>query len=626
MSRVYRFHGPADLLVPDRPILLRKRKNKMPERFHLIGADASLISDLNGTQAIETYAAGDARAVTLTRREADLIALANPGVESPAALEDLYPWLPECRFLNDSMASLRAAEAIIRRFGQHLISPSSFCDEKWNTICNALRQRSIYDARFYSAWHLPIQEAYVLEEVRPNRCVVAIDFNGMYPSCMQQCFPKPSALHLVQLRRDFDPSEILTTGLYRCVLHERTSDFIIRHNPFRSFHSGRHLRARLNEPVAIDLNEFELSYFSRHFRRIYLLEAIISDETVAHPLAKEARRSFARRKNYRNQRNKTLADREKFLATLMTSCASRPSRPTRTFKSQTAAMAHVQSYYGIDVPIDEPEAATDIWLDGRRGVTLDHGSNGTKVRGPDLRNGSACHLLGQRIVARGRIMLLEMMERILVRAPNVQICYANIDSIHFSLPTSHLDDVIAWLECEASDAMGSFKIEVVTQHGLWLEPGRYWLYSEKDVVKFKNRSVGDQQQPFKDHAIHVASRRIGDLDVPVRMTLNMEHTMSPLCSIQTGIGDGLSHQRLIEVGDSTTFLDVISEIEHNQCHAIPARMAAFKDLSRQINSSRNAASVREDSATVMCGRRPPARGVFSEHSPQEQENPGRSCA
>ena len=55
MSRVYRFHGPADLLVPDRPILLRKRKNKMPERFHLIGADASLISDLNGTQAIETY-------------------------------------------------------------------------------------------------------------------------------------------------------------------------------------------------------------------------------------------------------------------------------------------------------------------------------------------------------------------------------------------------------------------------------------------------------------------------------------------------------------------------------------------------------------------------------------------
>src|SRR5690606_5781537 len=127
--------------------------------------------------------------------------------------EDLHPWLPECRFLNNSSASLRMIKTIIRRFGHHLVSASAFCDDKWNTICNALRQRSIHDARFHSAWHLPIQDAYVLEEVRPDRSVVAIDFNGMYPSCMQYDFPKPSALQLVQFNRDLDPNETLPAGL-----------------------------------------------------------------------------------------------------------------------------------------------------------------------------------------------------------------------------------------------------------------------------------------------------------------------------------------------------------------------------------------------------------------------------
>ncbi|AQS90585.1 hypothetical protein A0U94_05975 [Gluconobacter albidus] len=580
-------------------MLLRKRKKQALERLHLVGADALSISDHNGTRPIETYAAVDGRAVTLTRREVDLITLANPGMDPPAALEDLHPWLPECRFLNNSVASLRAAEAIVRRFGQHFFSAASFCDEKWNTICNALRQGSIHDVRFYLAWHLPIQEAYVLEEVNPDRSVIAIDFNGMYPSCMQHDFPKPSALHLVHLNRDLDPSEMLTTGLYRCVLHEPATDFIARHNPLRSFHSGRHLRAQLNEPIEIDLNEFELAFFSRHFRRIHLVEAIVSNETTLHPLAREVRRSFARRKNYRHQGNKTLADREKCLATLMTSCASRSSRPRRTFETRKAAMVHVRSHYGIDVPADEPEAATDIWLDGRKGVTVHHGDNGVIVRGPALQTGSACHLLGQRIVARGRTMLLEMMEMILACAPDVQICYTNIDSIHFSLPTIHRDSVVAWLEREASDAMGSFKIEAVTQYGLWLEPGRYWLYSDREIVKFRNRSIGDQRQPFRDHAIYVVGRRIGDLHVPVRMTLAMERTMSPSRSVELDGDDSVVRQRLIEIGDNTTFTDVMGGLERNQRQAIPARIKAFKAVREKIDTSRNAASAREDNAIVM---------------------------
>lgn len=599
MSRVYRFHGPADHPAQAEPELLRKRKKGVVRPLYLIAADAHTITDKNGTRPIEEYQfVPGPRSVTLTKRESDLIALSNPGAQPPVALEDLHPWLPEQRYLNDSASSFQTLKLVVHRFERHLVYASAYCNEKWNTICNALRQKSVLDARFYTAWHLPIQDVHVLEERRPERSVISIDFNGMYPACMQQPFPKPSGLRLVSLDRCLSESEVLASGLYRCIIEGPLTDFIIRLNPFRSFHSGRHLRARLDEPVEVDLNEFEVEFYRLHFQRIHLVEAVISDKVVSHPLAKEVRRSFAKRRNYRHQGNKALADREKYLATLMSSCAHRPARPRRASETRDQAMGTLRAEYGIDPPNDEPEVATNIWLAGRKGIKLGAKDGFTTVEGPNMRDGSACFLLGQRIVARGRIVLLEMMERILHSAPCVEICYANIDSIHFSLPTENLEPVLAWLKSECSDALGSFKIEAVTRHGLWLEPGRYWLYSD-DVEKFRNRSVGDQKQPFKDHAIHVVNRQLGELHVPIRSTLRMERTMSPSRSLTTDADTGLIRQRLIEIGDATTVEEVLDKLEQNQQRSTPIRMAAFADLRERMRSTRFAATKREEDTNIM---------------------------
>ncbi|MDD2976105.1 hypothetical protein [Aquabacterium sp.] len=599
MSRVYRFHGPADLLDQTKKELLRKRKKGIRRPLYLIAADACTITDKAGTRPIEEYqSAPRFQAVTLTRRESDLIALSNPGALPPAAMEDLHPWLPEQRYLNDSASSYQLLKTINRQFGRHFVYASDYCDEKWGTICNSLRQKSVLDSRFYTAWHLPIQDVHVLEENRPERSVVSIDFNGMYPACMQQLFPKPSGLRLVRLDRELGESEVLTSGLYRCVIENPLTEFITHHNPFRSFYLGRHLRARLDEPVEVDLNEFEVEFFKRHFRRIYLVDAVISDKVVRHPLAKEVQRSFAKRYNYRNQGNKALADREKYLATLMTSCAHRPARPNRVFKKRTHAMEALRIAYGIAPPNDEPEVATDIWIHGRKGIQLTLKDGLAIMQGPDIVNGSACFLLGQRIVARGRIVLLEMMERILKSAPGVEICYTNIDSIHFSLPTQHLDQVIDWLGSECSDALGSFKIEAVTRHGLWLEPGRYWLYSN-DIEKFRNRSVGDQLRPFKDHSTQVVSRQLGELHVPIKTSIRMERTMSPTRSLSTDPDEELIRQLLIEVGNSTTCQEVWDAMERNHRVATPIRMGAFVELREKLSTSRSAASEREDDAQLM---------------------------
>lgn len=581
MSTTFRFHRPAEAVFDARPGLLRKRKPRPQAQRILLASDESSITDVHGTWPIELYRERIAgRATTLTRREADLIVLSNPGVERPDVLEDLHPWLPGIAFLNDSAAGYERLIAIIRRFGQHLVSASDFCDQKWNTICNSVRMKNDLDARFYAAWHLPVQDVWVLEEKREGRCVIAIDCNAMYAACMQHPFPRPSALRLVLWNREYISGETLPSGLYRCVLRG-PSDFIRRHNPFRSFFCGRRLGADLSEPLEVDLNEFEIAFYARHFRSIHLIDAVVSGETIPHPLAKEARRAFARRRNYQAQNNKALSDREKYLSTLLASCAGRPARSRQTFSRRDAALRYLQSEYGIKPPEDEPQSATESWLDGRKGVQLKSLTQGVSVETPDLRGGTACFLLGQRIVARGRIVLLEMMEKVLASAPDVEIGYANIDSIHFSLPVTHLDRALGTLAPDISADMGAFKLEAVTRHALWLEPGRYWLFSDA-VERFRNRSVGDRTAPFKDHAIQVVTRRIGDLHIPIRATLRMDRTMSDLRSITPRNETGLVRQHLVEVAADARFSAILDQLEENRKRSTPQRMLAFKALKQAM--------------------------------------------
>jgi hypothetical protein len=394
---------------------------------------------------------------------------------------------------------------------------------------------------------------------------------------MQQPFPKPSALRLVRFDRDVEPDESLPIGLYRCVLKDPSTDFIQKYNPLRSFFSGRQLKATLSEPVEVDLNEFEVHFFRDHFKQIHLIDAAICDQNIAHPLARDVRRSFARRKHYQMQGNKPLANREKYLSTLMSSCSQRPNRSRLNFGSMEAANQHLSEKYGICPNKDEPVSALEKWLAGRKGITVTNTSNGPSVVAPELQDGSACFLFNQRIVARARITLLEMMERISGIVSEVEICYVNIDSIHFSVPTTNLAGALGPLRTQASEEMGSFKIEAVTRHGLWLEPGRYWLYSDT-VEKFKNRSIGDGRTPFKDHAIYVSSREIGRLHIPIKTTVRMERSMSPTRFITLGCNAVAASQCLVKIGNDTSFASVLDQLEKNRKLTIPKKMEAFYNL------------------------------------------------
>ncbi|CAM3018862.1 hypothetical protein SPZE110945_01150 [Sphingomonas zeae] len=573
-------------------ILLRKRKKGSSAGFHLIAADEETITDLNGTRAIETFEElPKIPTLTLTRRESDLIALANPGSRPPAVLEELHPWLPKRSYVPDSNVGYGAIKDMHARYGTHIVSAAEYCGDRWRTICNTLRRKTTLDARFYAAWHLPIQDVFVLEETRSDRRVVAIDVNAMYSACMQAEFPDPSKLHKIVLDREYEHGERLAVGLYRCRLSEPTTAFINAHNPFRTFFCGKRLGVTASEPIEVDLNEFEIDYYRRHFKGIHLVDAVVSDKVIAHPLAREAKRCFARRRAYEAGGNKPLAHREKFLATLLSSCAARPRRKVKTFADRQGALSFLRQTHGVEPLPDEPDAATDAWLARGRGITMKREGRQTMVEAPITDDGETCFMLGQRIVAKGRVRLLNLMERVLEFGDDVHVCYVNIDSVHFSVPAARLDPILTELHHEASDLMGSFKIEAVTSHGLWLEPGRYWLYSET-IEKFRNRSIGDRARPFKDRRHHVTSRCIDDLHIPVRTSIRLERSMSDLRSldVQDDLEGSIILQRLTRRDSSHSFVSTLLQLEQNRHAAIPHRLRAFADLKFRLDSIGPAAS------------------------------------
>lgn len=583
-TNVFRFHTPPVIPEDNATRRLVKRKFRSEFNYSLISADTVMITDYRGVWPIESYLDfPQASYITLTRREADLIALANPGKRPPRALEEIHPWLPPVKYYESSRKNFRNLEAIIKKFRQHLVIPASFCDEKWNKVCNSIRMTSNSDIRFYSAWHLPLQDTYILEERREDRSVIALDVNAMYAHCMQRHFPDPARMHHVVYNRDVTPGEILPIGLFRCTLKGPSTDFIRKHNPFRTYFAGRYLASEISERVFIDLNEFEVAFYQRHFWKIHISDAVVSEKWISHPLARDAKRSFARRLHYLSHQNKPLADREKFLSTLLASCTHRPRRLRRAFETPDLAEEYLSKRFGIILGKDGPDRFAETRLRGQKGITASTTGGNVFCEVPNLFDGSASFVFGQRIVAQSRIKLLELMEKVSLVAPNSEICYVNIDAIHFSLPSKCVNSALKILRSSISDRMGGLKIEVITRHGLWLEPGRYWLYSDK-VCKFSNRSISHRGNCFKDHSIHVVNRSIDDLSFPIRKTVTMNRSMSDIFSLVDDPVCGLTRQQIVAIDDHTPVADILSALERNRMQCIPRRMQAFKKLAAQMEN------------------------------------------
>jgi hypothetical protein len=179
-------------------------------------------------------------------------------------------------------------------------------------------------------------------------------------------------------------------------------------------------------------------------------------------------------------------------------------------------------------------------------------------------------------------MLLEYMEKLTTYSPDLELCYCNIDSIHFSVPASQVDGALSLLRERTSSDMGDLRIEAISRHGLWLEPGRYWLYDDA-VSKFSNSGIGDGVQPFKEKRIGVSTRKIDGLHVPVRLSVSLANSMSDIHGLRWDSVAGLFRQRSAEVTAGMAYGDVLEMLEGNRREAIPVKLQAFQLLKQRLH-------------------------------------------
>lgn len=574
---VARFETCPAKAAPSLLKMLQKRRTHESAGLIPIGVDEANITSASGTAPLSSYKdLGARRYIALTKRECDIVSLACPGKHPPIALEQMCPWISEIAYRSESGRNYQELERIKSKYHDSISSPRALTDRYWGTACNKVRRKTSLDERFYTAWHSPVQDAYVLSENREDRIVIAIDFNSMYAACMQGIFPKPSKLRHVQLNRKFIRGERLEVGLYKCVLHNPSSDFIRIYNPFRVLKCESRLRASLSGSIKVDLNEFEVSFFAEHFERIELIDAVASRDSVPHPLAREARRSFSRRLHYRRGGNKSLADFEKFLLTLMCSSTHRPEMMTVELESLDHCKSFLADRFGVSEENNYLSEDFVRWLASKK-ISIKSVGPKIHVAFPNLQSAHACFQFNQRIVAKSRIQLLEFMNFLSNLPQEVEICYANIDSIHMSLPKRNSKEILGILHDLSSDALGSFKIESVASNGLWLEPGRYWLY-DGCVRKFRNRSINKRLGSFSEVSHSVSNAHIGKYSIPIRNTVTIQRSMSKIYCIKPTEDLDFCRQAPITVSDVSSKNDIFGEMARNLRVAIPYKIELFRNL------------------------------------------------
>lgn len=85
--------------------------------------------------------------------------------------------------------------------------------------------------------------------------------------------------------------------------------------------------------------------------------------------------------------------------------------------------------------------------------------------------------------------------------PSVELCYANIDSIHISIKKSELDGFLENHSDLISEKLGHLKVQAIADTGYWFDVGRYWLFKEGTVLQYKNRIFNHlaSKNPFTRH-------------------------------------------------------------------------------------------------------------------------------
>jgi hypothetical protein len=350
-----------------------------------------------------------------------------------------------------------------------------------------VRFKNNYDRYFALAYQGGYQEVFKLKEERQDRCVIALDYNSMFVSCMDGDFLKPQDIKHVTLKPIKTDLNHLENGLYRVKLKKPKDTFFKHHHPFKYTTTLHSLSFKLSSEDCIDLLLFknELEYYSQFFQSFEIVEGFVSEETIPHPLYKKGCNIYKKRIKARKEGKKELSNLYKYQLLTMHSATNSSKFKKKRFKD----VDDLLNFLFIEFTIKKPKKVTILefikFLQVKKYFKISNINSYFELAYPDFSSSIQVHSISAQILANSRIKMMKLIEELL-DFPTLEICYANVDSIHVSIQQDHFDDFMKINKDNISENLGKLKVQAIGNKGYWFDIGRYWIKNNNDIVTYAN--------------------------------------------------------------------------------------------------------------------------------------------
>lgn len=336
-----------------------------------------------------------------------------------------------------------------------------------------VRFKKIIDGFFYFMDPSGFQDVFILKEARKCRKIIALDFNSMFLDCMRGRFPNPKNL-LYEERNEVYEGGALDPGLYHVVFESPRGEFFKKFNPFKYKVSGNAFRLFLEDDAKVEIlvSHDELCQYMKYFDRVFIVDSITSPDAISHPLLKSAESTYKKRLNYKRQGVSDLERLAKYEIQLMHSSTAINQKIKSKFDRASDLFLWLEHHYWINRPESYNSAMRALKnIFSRRAFDIKFSNEKLNLASPDIFSLSNVFSLSRNVVANSRVKMIKTLER-LASFPGAYICYANVDSIHVSVPSNELEVFLRFIDDIVGESPGKLKIEAVADKGYWLDVGR----------------------------------------------------------------------------------------------------------------------------------------------------------
>ena len=472
--------------------------------------------------------------LVLTKRERDI--LYSYGILEASNIyvfEELFPIFNGIKFINACLKNyefLKNLIAIVIKRNLERKTVNYLSNYYYSRIIRKIKFKSNLDQAFAYASSAPYQEVFRFIENRPNRTIIAFDFNSMYASCLEGLFPNPKNLEVIHLNCFLEKDIKLEIGLYRVKLSQPCNEFI------KNFHALKYsflndkfsFKFPENDTIETLLHTNEIEYYRNHFEEIYLIDAVTSKTPILHPLIKNSKQVYSDRLNYKKQNNKTFEKICKLELATMYSCIKKRYFKNIEFQSIANLLIFLEQKFGLIQVKNQSLKDFILKISRPNFIEITFQKNNTiHLKYIDIESNQVIYSLFSQVLANARIKMLSTIEYI-NKFTSVEICYTNVDSIHISIDTTLKEEFYNFMQPLISNDIGSLKLENEADSGFWFDTGRYWLLRNKNAIQFKNLGIhnpyiaSNYQSVRSFYKIYKTENKL----IPIKYTWKIENLFS----------------------------------------------------------------------------------------------------